>query len=112
MLLTVGLFDIVIQVYAPPSPEISSQAIPVLRQMLFGATLIVVLMFRPLGILGRDAARQADAQHAPRGDESRSDDDAVEVVGTVSDLRDPVSVTEPAEATSGSPGRRSTSRGR
>jgi ABC-type branched-subunit amino acid transport system permease subunit len=25
----------------------------VLREVLFGATLIVVLMFRPLGILGR-----------------------------------------------------------
>jgi ABC-type branched-subunit amino acid transport system permease subunit len=28
------------------------KAIPVLREAIFGAALIVVLMFRPLGILG------------------------------------------------------------
>lgn len=53
VLLTVGLFDIVIQLYAPLPASLSTQALPVLREVLFGATLIVVLMFRPLGILGR-----------------------------------------------------------
>lgn len=50
--LTVGLFDIVIQSYVPLPREWYTQAIPVLREAVFGATLIVVLMFRPLGILG------------------------------------------------------------
>jgi branched-chain amino acid transport system permease protein len=50
--LTVGLFDIVIQVYIPLPRDWYSQAIPVLREMVFGLTLIVVLLFRPLGVLG------------------------------------------------------------
>ena len=51
-LLTVGLFDILIQSYVPLPRDWYRQAIPVLREAVFGATLIVVLMFRPLGILG------------------------------------------------------------
>jgi branched-chain amino acid transport system permease protein len=49
---TVGLFDIVIQSYLPLPREWYTQAIPVLREAAFGATLIVILLFRPLGILG------------------------------------------------------------
>jgi branched-chain amino acid transport system permease protein len=52
VLLTVGLFDIVIQSYVPLPREWYTQAIPVLREAVFGAALIVVLLFRPLGILG------------------------------------------------------------
>jgi branched-chain amino acid transport system permease protein len=52
VVLTAGLFDIVIQFYIPFPREWYTQAIPVLREAVFGATLIVVLMFRPLGILG------------------------------------------------------------
>ncbi len=52
VILTVGLFDIVIQSYIPFPREWYNQAIPVLREAVFGATLIVVLLFRPLGILG------------------------------------------------------------
>jgi branched-chain amino acid transport system permease protein len=52
VLLTVGLFDIVIQVYIPLPRDWYSQAIPVLREVVFGATMIVVLLFRPLGVLG------------------------------------------------------------
>lgn len=52
VILTVGLFDIVVQSYLPFPREWYTQAIPVLREALFGATLIVVLLFRPLGILG------------------------------------------------------------
>jgi branched-chain amino acid transport system permease protein len=51
-ILTVGLFDILIQSYVPLPREWYRQAIPVLREAVFGATLIIVLMFRPLGILG------------------------------------------------------------
>jgi branched-chain amino acid transport system permease protein len=50
--LTVGLFDIVVQSYLPLPREWYTQTIPVAREVIFGATLIVVLMFRPLGILG------------------------------------------------------------
>ncbi|HSO30819.1 MAG TPA: branched-chain amino acid ABC transporter permease [Candidatus Sulfomarinibacteraceae bacterium] len=52
VVLTVGLFDIVIQSYLPLPREWYTQAIPVLREAVFGATLIVVLLFRPLGVLG------------------------------------------------------------
>jgi branched-chain amino acid transport system permease protein len=52
VVLTVGLFDIVIQSYLPLPREWYTQAIPVLRQAVFGLTLIIVLLFRPLGVLG------------------------------------------------------------
>ena len=52
VLLTVGLFDIVIQSYLPLPKEWYTQAIPVLREAAFGLTLIIVLLFRPLGLLG------------------------------------------------------------
>ncbi len=52
VILTVGLFDIVVQSYLPLPREWYTQAIPVLREAAFGATLIVVLLIRPLGILG------------------------------------------------------------
>ncbi len=52
VLLTVGLFDIVVQIYLPLPREWYTQTIPVLREVIFGATLIIVLMFRPLGLLG------------------------------------------------------------
>lgn len=51
-ILTVGLFDIVIQSYLPLPREWYTQAIPVLREAVFGLALILVLLFRPLGILG------------------------------------------------------------
>ncbi len=51
--LTVGLFDIVVQLYLPLPERYSAQALPVLREVLFGATLMAVLLFRPLGVLGR-----------------------------------------------------------
>ena len=50
--LTVGLFDIIVQSYLPLPREWYTQAIPVLREAVFGLALIVVLLFRPLGVLG------------------------------------------------------------
>lgn len=52
VILSVGVFDIVVQSYIPFPREWYTQAIPVLREALFGATLILVLLFRPLGVLG------------------------------------------------------------
>lgn len=53
VVLTVGLFNIVLQGYVPLPVEWYTQTVPVVREMLFGALLIVVLMFRPSGLLGR-----------------------------------------------------------
>lgn len=52
VILAIGLFDIVVQSYLPLPREWYTQTIPVLREALFGLVLIVVLMFRPFGILG------------------------------------------------------------
>lgn len=52
VLFTVGLFDIVIQFYAPLPQAWFTQAIPVAREAIFGAALVLVLLFRPKGILG------------------------------------------------------------
>jgi branched-chain amino acid transport system permease protein len=52
VILAVGLFDIVIQSYLPLPQSWYNQAIPVLREMVFGAALIIVLLFRPFGVLG------------------------------------------------------------
>lgn len=52
VIVTVGFFDIVVQNYLPLPRSWYSQAIPVLREMVFGAALMIVLLFRPLGILG------------------------------------------------------------
>jgi branched-chain amino acid transport system permease protein len=50
--LTVGVFDIVVRSYLPLPREWYTQAIPVLREALFGLALILVLLFRPNGVLG------------------------------------------------------------
>lgn len=52
VVLTVGFFDILVQSYLPLPQSWYTQAIPVLREMIFGGTLIIVLLLRPLGILG------------------------------------------------------------
>lgn len=52
VLLTVGLFDVVIQNYVPVPGGWWTQAVPVLREVLFGLVLIVILAYRPLGLLG------------------------------------------------------------
>ena len=52
VLLTVGFFDIVVQSYLPLPADWYTQTIPLLREVLFGVALILVLVFRPLGILG------------------------------------------------------------
>jgi branched-chain amino acid transport system permease protein len=52
VVLTVGFFDILVQSYLPFPRSWYTQAIPVLREMVFGATLIIVLLIRPFGILG------------------------------------------------------------
>ena len=53
VLLTVAIFDIILQAYIPLTQSWYGQAIPNLREMTFGAALILVLMFRPYGVLGQ-----------------------------------------------------------
>lgn len=50
--IAVGLFDILLQSYIPLPQDWYGQALPVAREAIFGATLVIVLLFRPLGILG------------------------------------------------------------
>jgi branched-chain amino acid transport system permease protein len=50
--LTIGLFDIVVQSYLPLPRDWYTQAIPVLREAVFGLTIMLVLLFRPFGLLG------------------------------------------------------------
>jgi branched-chain amino acid transport system permease protein len=52
VLLTAGLFDIVVQLYLPLPDSWYQETMPVVREMLFGAMLIAVLLWRPLGVLG------------------------------------------------------------
>lgn len=52
VVLTVGFFDIVVQAYLPLPQQWYTQAIPVFREMMFGVALIIVLLFRPFGVLG------------------------------------------------------------
>ncbi len=47
---TFGLFDILIETYAPVSPEFA-QVVPNFKLFLYGALLVGVLLFRPRGIL-------------------------------------------------------------
>ena len=47
------LFELVFLIWIPFPTEWRRQSLPVIREMLYGATLILVLMTRPLGILGR-----------------------------------------------------------
>lgn len=50
-LLTVGLFDIVVEQYVSV-PREYSLLVPDLQLMLFGLVLVLVIMFRPAGLLG------------------------------------------------------------
>jgi branched-chain amino acid transport system permease protein len=52
----VGVFDVLIETYAPLPPDFV-QMIPNLKYMLYGLLLVLVIMFRPQGILGVYAPR-------------------------------------------------------
>jgi branched-chain amino acid transport system permease protein len=51
---TFGLFDILIETYAPVSPEFAS-TVPNLKLFLYGALLVGVLVYRPRGFLNQNA---------------------------------------------------------
>jgi branched-chain amino acid transport system permease protein len=51
VLLTIFIFDFVIETYLKV-PATWAQTIPILKLMLYGITLVLVLLFRPFGLLG------------------------------------------------------------
>ncbi len=51
VLVTVGLFDLIIETYLP-LPTNFTILVPNIKLMLYGLMLMLILMFRPLGILG------------------------------------------------------------
>jgi branched-chain amino acid transport system permease protein len=51
VLLTIFIFDFVIETYVRMPPDIAP-LVPVVKLLVYGITLIVVLMFRPFGLLG------------------------------------------------------------
>lgn len=51
ILVTVGLFDLLIETYVPLPTEFTI-LVPNFKLMLYGLMLMLILMFRPLGILG------------------------------------------------------------
>ena len=52
-LVTIGIFDFVIETYVPIPAAAQSQLLPVIKLLVYGLTLLLVLMFRPTGILGQ-----------------------------------------------------------
>ena len=57
VLATVGIFDFLVETFVPISPQ-AAQLIPVTKLFLYGLALVLILLFRPAGILGvRRASR-------------------------------------------------------
>ena len=52
VIVTIGVFDYIIETYAP-IPKAYAQMVPIIKFMIYGLTLMLVLMFRPEGILGK-----------------------------------------------------------
>jgi len=50
-IVTIGVFDFIIETYAP-IPTAYATLVPILKFMIYGLTLMLILIFRPLGILG------------------------------------------------------------
>lgn len=63
---TFGLFDILIETYAPVSPEFAV-LVPNIKLFLYGALLVGVLVFRPTGLLDRRTPPDAVVGAAGRG---------------------------------------------
>jgi branched-chain amino acid transport system permease protein len=59
----VGLFDVLIETYAPLPPDFVAQ-VPNIKYMLYGLLLVLVILFRPQGLLGLHEPRRP--KHEPR----------------------------------------------
>jgi len=51
-LATIGLFDFVIETFVPIPASAQSQLMPVIKLWIYGLALMLILMYRPSGILG------------------------------------------------------------
>ncbi len=51
VIVTIGVLDFLIETYAP-IPTAYASLVPTLKYMIYGLTLMLILIFRPLGILG------------------------------------------------------------
>ena len=49
---TIGFFDFIIETYVPIPASAQSQLMPVIKLWIYGLVLMLVLMYRPSGILG------------------------------------------------------------
>ncbi|MDA3833069.1 MAG: branched-chain amino acid ABC transporter permease [Spirochaetales bacterium] len=50
VLVTVGIFDFIIETYVP-IPSARAQLLPIIKMMVYGLTLLLVIMFKPAGLL-------------------------------------------------------------
>jgi branched-chain amino acid transport system permease protein len=49
---TIGLFDFIIETFVPIPAAAQSQLMPVIKLWIYGLVLMIILMYRPSGILG------------------------------------------------------------
>jgi branched-chain amino acid transport system permease protein len=64
--ITFGVFDILIETYAPVSPEMAVY-VPNIKLFIYGLLLVGVLMFRPVGLLDRRTPPEAVISHGLAG---------------------------------------------
>lgn len=57
-LATIGLFDFVIETFVPIPASAQSQLLPVIKLWIYGLALMLILMYRPSGILGERKIRR------------------------------------------------------
>ena len=50
VIVTIGVFDFLIETYVP-IPRSHAQTLPVIKMMVYGLTLVLVLLFKPTGLL-------------------------------------------------------------
>lgn len=62
---TFGLFDILIETYAPVPAE-QAILLPNFKLFCYGVLLVVIIMFRPTGLLGEDAPRNRQKPRSTR----------------------------------------------
>ncbi len=66
---TFGLFDILIETYAPVPPDYALM-VPNFKLFCYGVLLVMIIMFRPTGILGEDRPQTRSKPTAPRVSET------------------------------------------
>ncbi|MEL7026941.1 MAG: branched-chain amino acid ABC transporter permease [Pseudomonadota bacterium] len=62
---TFGLFDILVETYAPVPPEFALM-VPNFKLFCYGVLLVLIIMFRPTGILGEDGPKVRAKTVEPR----------------------------------------------